>query len=49
MFNVEELACRNDFDVRFSLIADIGPDSVRFVPKANEACIMVCSFAGSRS
>jgi hypothetical protein len=23
MFNVEELACRNDFDVRFSLIADL--------------------------
>lgn len=23
MFNVEELACRNDFDVRFSPILDI--------------------------
>ena len=31
MFNVEELACRNDFDVRFSLIVDI---SLTFVIKS---------------
>jgi len=35
MFNVAELPCRNNFDVRFSLIADLEPQLIRFVSKAD--------------
>jgi len=41
MFNVEELPCRNDFDVRFSLIADIRPSTGSFVPEADVANFML--------
>jgi len=35
MFNLAGFSCRHHFDVRFSLIAEIGLHNVRFVPEAD--------------
>ncbi|USL57938.1 hypothetical protein IAQ00_20285 [Pantoea ananatis] len=42
MFKVAEHPYRYHFDVRFSLIADIGLLADRFVPQAELAYIMLC-------